>query len=389
MDTANLVAAIEKRLDDVSDPRTGNAKKHPLNTLLFCAIFGTLAGADSLKAVHLWTEAKQDWLEQFLSMPEGVPSHDTFCRVFSLLDPDELRACFLRWTRALARVDKDLVALDGKTLEQSFEDGDPETALTMVSAWASENGLTLAATGAEDGDELGAIEEIVELLDLEDCLVTVDALGCQRKLSRMVGRQEGDYLFAVKSNQGELAGQLEAFWEWALDEDRPADQETPDIDVTEEVDGGHGRVDIRKVWWCEATEMLQLDRKWPYIGGFARVEATRQLNDGTCETETRLYVSSLEDPTAEEVASAIRSHWEVENKVHWVMDMTYREDESRLRTENAAENMALIRRLTTNILREDDNRDTSLKQKRNLLSWDFDYFLKVLADGTAADALMR
>ena len=153
MDTEQVVATIQSRLDDVSDPRTGNALKHPLNSILCSSLFAVLAGADDFKAIHLWTEAKQDWLQQFLDFPEGVPSHDTYCRVFQLLDADQLRRCFTRWSRIMADQDEDLIAIDGKTLRRSFQKGAPETALEVVSAWASQNGVTLSGLGVENGQE--------------------------------------------------------------------------------------------------------------------------------------------------------------------------------------------------------------------------------------------
>lgn len=384
MDTADVIDQVKERLRIVDEPRTGNAMQHPLQTILFAAIFGTMMGEDTFEDIWRWTQGHKDWLENFLEFPAGVPSHDTFCRVFRLLDPDELRQSFVRWSRALAEVDTELVALDGKTLEQSFEDGDPEKALEMVTAWGAANGLTLAAEGFEDGDELGAIETTVELLDLQDCLVTVDALGCQRRLSRKICQQGGDYLFCVKQNQGELASQIETFFEWALDDERPDDQEVPAIDHWKETDAGHGRVEEREVWWTEATDALQLQRRWPYLEGFARIVATRHV-DGEAQQEVRYYISSREDVDAETVGSDIRTHWEVENKVHWVMDVTFGEDDRRMRQEHAAENMALIHRMVSNILRQSDIKDASIRSKRKMLSWNFDYFIQVLNDGAAAN----
>jgi predicted transposase YbfD/YdcC len=385
MDIDEIRTHLERHVEPVTDPRTGNATLHPFNSILFCSIFGMLAGADNFKSIHLWTEAKQDWLEQFLDFPEGVPSHDTFCRVFQLIDPDELRRCFVRWSRVMASHDEDLVAIDGKTLRGSFQEGDRETALEVVFAWASTNGLVLSGIGVENGHERQGMVDTLEMLDLEGCTVSMDALGCDRSIARKIGRQGGDYLMVVKADQPEMHEQLETFWTWALDDERPDDQSLPPIDDVRDVDRAHGRIETRHLHWTQATEALHLERDWPYLEGLERLYTRRNPSNGETTETVHYLISSHDAPDPEDLLSKKRRHWGVENQTHWVLDVVFGEDDNRSRLDHAAENLALIRRMVMNIIRQDDRKDTSLKQKRNQLAWDFDYFLQIIADGAAAN----
>ena len=385
MDLDQIRTNLERYIDTVTDPRTGNALQHPLNSILFCSIFAVLAGADNFKAIYHWTEAKQDWLQQFLDFPAGVPSHDTFCRVFQLIDPDELRRCFVRWSRVMASQQEDLVAIDGKTLRRSFQEGDPETALEVVSAWASTNELVLSGVGVANGKERRGLLETLELLDLEGCTVSMDALGCDRGIARQIGQQGSDYLMVVKGDQPKLYDQLETFWHWALDETRPDDQSLPPIEHVRDVDRAHGRIETRQLHWTQATDALHLNRDRPYLEGFGCLYTRRNITGGETTETIHYLISSHDNPEVDDLLSKRRRHWGVENQTHWVLDVVFDEDHNRSRLEHAAENLALIRRMVMNILREDDRKDTSLKQKRNQLAWDFDYFLQVLADGAAAN----
>lgn len=355
-------------------------------------------------------ESKRKWLAQFLDLSNGTPSDDTFRRVISRLDPTAFEDRFRRWTAAVGRrieqedsknegsvssSEAGVVALDGKTLRGSADrdkstlaregtsrEGTSKAPLHLVSAWASDKRLVLAQERVEEKtNEINALPEVLDALDLEDSLVTIDAIGTQKDIARQIQSQGGDYVLALKSNHPRLYGDVKGFFADAVD--RGLLGMGPD--QTREVDGGHGRVEVRQCWATGDVEWLDDRDKWPSLSSLAMVEARRSEStwDEEAEqwtwketTERRYYISSL-SPSAERIGKAVRSHWGIENQVHWVLDVSFQEDSSRIRKGNAPENVGLLRRIAMNALRQMEDRK-SLKARRKKAGWDERYLEKIL-----------
>lgn len=376
MDEHAIADSLRNVLDGLDDPREGNAQLHPLENIIFMALYSIICGAEAWTQVEQYCIGKRWWFEKFLDLSGGIPSHDTFGRVFGLLDPDGLRRCLLAWSRTLVEGHAGQISIDGKTLRRSFEAGDPQTALHAVGAWATDQDVMFMGPEAEDGDELGASLKLIDLLELEGTIVTYDALGCQLKMVRKLYHADADYLLRVRGNQENLHQDLIDFFEWQLD-DPPVDQRL-EVDHYADVDGGHGRVEERSVWCTSEIDWLETDRKWPGLEAVVRLDSTRHV-DGETESMTRYYICSDPEASAEQILEWARRHWEVENKAHWVLDVQMGEDDSRVRKDHAAENMAMIRRMAMNMLKQDDRLDHGLGTKQVRASVDHEYFMHVLS----------
>lgn len=364
---------------DLPDPRTGpNAicKLHDLIVLVICAI---LCGADSWVEVEEWSAARFEFYKMFLDLPGGVPSHDTFGRVFSRLDPDAFERCFIAWTSGLSQGGK-LVAIDGKSLRRSFEHAWDKGGMThIVSAFASANRMVLAQTAClGKGHEIEAIVKLLGLIDLKGAVVTIDAIGCQKQTARIITEKQADYVLAVKENQKTLHTQVKGF----LDELILEDFAGVGHGFVETKDDNHGRIETRKVWVTDQVQWVACRGDWAGLSSVAVVESTRQdLGDisGKITTERRYFISSLKGCDAQQMATAIRGHWASENSLHWVLDMTFREDERRIRKNHGAENFSRPCRIATNQLRkETSKKGRSMRVKRKLSAWSDNYMLKVL-----------
>lgn len=378
MDERKMANTLRESIhEDLDDPRTGNATSHPLENIVFIALYGVVCGAQSWVGVEQFGYGKRKWLEQFLDLTAGIPSHDTFGRVFSILEPSELRRCFLRWSRALSRGSGGQIAIDGKTLRRSFEADDPQTALHTVGAWVNEQDIFLMGPATRTKDEIGASLELLEMLELEKTVVTFDALGCQRKIAKKLRSKGADYLLRVRGNQGTLHQAIKEFFEWQLDEDLPADQKMA-LEIVEDIDGGHGRIEERRLWCTDEIDWLETERKWSGLSSIARLDSVRHV-DGKIEQMTRYYICSDADASAEQILKWAREHWSIENKAHWVLDVQMREDDSRIRKRHAAENMAAIRRMAMNLLKRDEKLSVGLKNKQLRAACDHDYFMHLLS----------
>jgi predicted transposase YbfD/YdcC len=366
-------SALLDHLATVPDPRIARHRWHKLSDILVIAVCAVLCGAESYPAIEDFGHERQEWLRQFLELPEGIPSHDTFNRVLQLLDPVEFQASFLRWMQTVAEVTAgEVVAIDGKVLRRSFAKGTGKQAIHMVSAWASENGVVLGQRKVDTkSNEITAIPALLDLLLLKGCIVTIDAMGCQRAIAEKIVEHGADYVLALKGHQPTLEQAVEHFFVSGPE----AEANRTQSDYTEQTEYQHGREETRRAWISvELTAELQA-AAWPGLQSVGMVEATRTVG-GKTSIEQRFYLSSL-PPDAEHFAQAVRKHWGIENQLHWSLDVTFREDQSRLRTGHGAENFAVLRHIALNLLRQEPS-TKSLPRKRLACALNPDYLLKVL-----------
>ena len=366
---------IAEHFESVEDPRIERSKQHLLIDILTVAILAVICGADGWVGIETYGRAKYDWLKTFLELPNGIPSHDTFARVFARLNPEQLQASFLSWVRTVSRVSKgELIALDGKTVRRSYDKGKDKGAIHMVSAWASQNRLVLGQRKVEEkSNEITAIPELLKVLDINGCIVSIDAMGTQTAIAQQIIEQGGDYVLALKANQGNLFEDVQQLFEWA----KARAFKDIEHDFYETLDTSHGRIEKRRCWTLADLEGLVDGDKWVGLNCIAMVESYRQVGDETTH-EVRYYISSLA-PEAKPLAEAIRSHWSIENPLHWVLDVAFREDECRIRNGHAPENFTLLRHLALSALNQESTAKVGIKNKRLRAGWDDDYLLKVLA----------
>jgi len=331
----------------IDDPRQAVKVRHDLVELLVVAVNAVLVGADTFVEIELWAKEKLDWLRGHLRLEHGVPSHDTFGRLFGLIDPEQFEAAFRRWAGSiLPALGAEVVAVDGKTSRRSG--GVDATALHLVSAFAAGAGLVLGQRAtAEKSNEISAIPELLSTLALTGCTVTIDAMGAQTAVAEAVRERGADYVLAVKDNQPKLAESLEDFWR--AFRAHPAEH-TPHS-FAETVEKGHGRVETRRCHVFDQLECLHKPEQWKGLRCFAAVESERVVG-GKTAIERRFYISSLA-PDARRVAHAVRSHWAVENRLHWIMDVAFNDDQMRARTKAAAHNLAVLKHITLNLIRLD------------------------------------
>jgi predicted transposase YbfD/YdcC len=360
----------------MSDPRIDRTKRHKLIDILTIAICAVICGADSWVAIELYGCTKYEWLKTFLELPNGIPSHDTFARVFAQLNPQQFQECFLNWIKSIQiRMDSEIVAIDGKTLCGSHDKSSDKSAIQMVSAWATTNKLVLGQVKVDEkSNEITAIPKLIKVLELSGCIVTIDAIGCQKEIVKLISQKNADYVITLKKNQGNLYDEVEQLFKAEIGKGFQDFQHS--TYKTEE--NGHGRHEIRHYAMLSGIQSrLDPDSVWSNFKSIGMVESVRQV-DGKTTVETRYFISSLED-NAKKFAHCVRSHWGIENSLHWVLDVALKEDDCRIRKNNAPENFAILRQIAVNLLGKEKRVKRGIKNKQFLAAMDNKYLERVLA----------
>jgi predicted transposase YbfD/YdcC len=380
-DASRVALRFASPLEQIDDPRMDRTKRHSLEAIVLIALMAVICGADGWSQVELFGRSKLKWLKTFLHLPHGIPSHDTFGRVFSLLDPEQLERWFMQWTAKLAQATGgELIAIDGKTIRRSFDKTTKTGAIHMVSAWSQANEMVLGQLTTEaKSNEITAIPGLLALLDLSGAVVTIDAMGCQKNIARQIQEQGGDYILQVKDNHPSLHEDIKLWFDEAF----AHDFEDTAYAHHETTDKGHGRVERRRCWTLfDPQDMACFTRHhdWTGLRSLVCVESTRHdLTTGTTSIEKRYFISSLPGADAAGMQAATRGHWKIENKLHWSLDINYREDECRIRKGHAPENFSRLKRLSQNMLKMDKSTKVGIHSKRLRCGWDHDYLLKILA----------
>jgi len=352
-------AAFQDHFQNLTDPRVERTRKHPLINIVFIAVCGVLSGANSFAAIEEFGLDRRTWFARFLDLTNGIPSDDTFARVLARIDPGAFEKCLLSWMQAVQEItDHRLIAIDGKTLRGSYDRRDGKAAIHMVSAWASENTLSLGQVVVnEKSNEITAIPELLRLLDISGAVVTIDAMGCQKEIADLIREGGGDYVLAVKQNQPTLYEQVGEAIDAGLEQDAAA------LDEHQTVETGHGRQETRTSVIFPAPETVDPDGVWRDLSavGMAITESTD--SKGHCRLEARYYILSVL-LTAKEFAEAVRGHWSIENNLHWQLDVSFREDECRVRTDHAPANLSVIRRFALGLLKRETSCRRGIETKR-------------------------
>lgn len=366
-------SALITHFAQVPDPRTNHARRHNLLDIIVIAICAVICGADDWVEVAHFGRCKLDWFRSFLELPHNIPSHDTFGRVFALLNPEAFESSFRSWTAALDVATEGMViGLDGKTVRRSHDQALGKSAIHMVSAWAGAGRVVLGQTKVDaKSNEITAIPELLKLIDVTGATVTIDAMGCQKDIAAEIVRQQADYVLAVKHNQPHLYQDIAALF---------ATAPLPLHEFTQTAETGHGRREVRYCSVISDPNLLSKIRgkdDWADLKSVIRVTAVRQVGKAKRTIHERLYICSLQ-ANAKEALETVRGHWSIENSQHWVLDVAFREDESRIRKGNAPENFAVLRRIALNLLKGESEVKAGIKTKRHVAGWDEKYLLGLL-----------
>jgi len=370
-----MSANFLKHFSTIQDPRIERCKRHELMDILFLSVCAVLSNAEGWEDIEDFGHIKLDWLRKYLPFANGIPKHDTIARVLSRIDATELQQSFLNWIKELVtEADGDVIAIDGKAARRSFETKARRNPLHVVSAWSCQNGIVMGQRKVADkSNEITAIPMLLDILELKGATVTIDAMGCQKEIAQKVIEKQGDYVLALKGNQGTLAEEVKAWFHKAQRENFKGIAH----DFSEEIEQGHGRIEVRR---CTQVELdltwLTNGTQWAGLRTAIEVESERHINEQVT-TEKRYYISSHK-LSAKQAGSIVRSHWAVENKLHWVLDVTFREDESRIRRGNGAEVMNALRKITLNLIKQNKTKQASMKRKRKLAALDDDFRAEIL-----------
>ncbi len=353
---------------DLPDPRFDRRKRHCLTDILCITICAVICGAQHWTQVEQFGSAKEAWFRTFLTLENGIPSHDTFGTVFAVLNPVEFEKRFILWVEALAQHSVgDIISVDGKALRHSFDRASSKAAIHMVSAFSDANEMVLGQLKVDDkSNEITAVPELLKLLVLEGAIVTTDALNCQKNIAKTIIERGADYVLALKENHPNLYADVELYFKTPK-----AECQSTDLEVEKD----HGRLETRRYWMSNQIEWLESKSEWENLHAIGMVESTRELN-GEKSLERRYYLTSVTH--IKDFARAVRRHWSVENKLHWILDVAFKEDLSRIRVHNAAENFSILRRIALNLLKQEKTLKIGIESKRLRAGWDHDYLLKIL-----------
>ena len=359
--------------ESLDDPRQRAKVLYPLDEVLLLVLLGVIAGCESWVEIARYGEKKLALLRRFRPFEEETPSHDQLGDIFAVLDAEQFQTCFVAWVTGLTGLDAGVIAIDGKTLRRSYQDGGAKAPIHMVSAWSAKQNLVLGQVKVADkSNEITAIPKLLDMLTIKGAVVTIDAMGCQREIAAKIIEGQADYVLALKGNQGTLRDDVEEFFteqkanKYA--DCKPSRHQT--------VEKSHGRIETRTVTVVGAIDWLKERHAWVGLAGIVMVESRREIG-AKSETETRFYITSL-TAGAERIGAAIRGHWGIENGLHWVMDMVFRDDECRIRKKNAPANFATVKHMASNLLRQAPGKD-SLRVKRKVAAWDDDYLATIIA----------
>lgn len=366
METTNDFKSIFSKIDD---PRSDINKLHKLEDILLIGITSVICAADTWKNMETYAKAKEDFLRSFIDLPNGIPSDDTFNRVFSSINPEQFESCFVDWASGLVDLtDGEIIAIDGKTIRGAKSKG-KKSPIHMVSAWASKNNMVLGQVKvSEKSNEITAIPKLLELIAIKGSVVTIDAMGCQEAIAKAIIKQEADYILAVKENQKQLYQDIEDEFRFGQN-----------VKTRIHQDFGHGRIETRKCSVINNFKIIDNLEKWVELKSIIKIESTREFknSDQPIETATRYYISSL-DAAVESFQKKIRLHWGIENKLHWVLDVAFSEDASRKRAENAPQNFSILSKIALNLLKNDKQTKQGIKGKRLKAAYDNNYLIKIL-----------
>lgn len=368
---------ITKHFGELSDPRKGTLRYHNFIDILVIGICAVTCGADDYEAIADFGLAKAEWFETFLELPSGIPAHDTFWRVFEALDPEEFQRCFMSWMAEIRKVfAKEVIAIDGKTLRRSYAKENDKSAIHMVSAWATANRMVLGQQKVDEkSNEITAIPELLKVLDLQGCIVTIDAMGCQTAIADLIVERQSDYLLSLKGNHSNLHDDV-----IVLFDDLVKSEFTAFVhDYSTTVDKNHGRIERRRCWTIDFPTLdgcLRGADKWRNLTTLVKVQSERTLN-GKRSVEDRYFIASYRD-TAQNILQQTRTHWHIENSLHWVLDIAFREDESRIRKGNGPQNFAVLRHIALNLLKQNSSSKLGIKNRRLRAGWDNQYLSDVL-----------
>ena len=369
--------AISEFFSDIKDPRVERHKRHKLIDIITITICAVISGIEHWTEIQSYGETKYKWFKQFLALPHGVPSHDTFSRVFQALNPEELQRCFLNWTQSVFQISKgEIIPIDGKTLRHSYDTAEDKKAIHMVSAWSTKNKLVLGQVKVDKkSNEITAIPSLLNKLKLKGAIVTLDAMGCQKKIVEQIVKQEADYLITLKKNQ---SGLYEASEELFIKANRFHNSGLTYEDFNES-NLSHGREETRAITVLNNIEhLIDPKSKWKNLKSIIKVDSLRVDHKGKVKFDQRYFISSLV-VDAKSFAEIIRTHWRIENQLNWVLDVQFNEDDSRIRKDNSPENMAIIRQLALSLINQEKTEKKSVKSKQNKANWDNDYLLQILA----------
>lgn len=366
---AQPIASIMHHFSTITDPRIDRRKRHQLSDIFFITLCATICGADNWVAIERFGKAKEAWFTGLLDLENGIPSHDTFGDVFAAIDTEQFSECFSSWVTDLAHlVDEDIIAIDGKCLRRSIDKASNKAAIYMVSAWSRQNSLVLGQVKVDDkSNEITAIPKLLSRLDIAGAVITIDAMGCQKKIADQIVQQKGDYVLSLKGNHGILHEDVTTYFTSTL---------SPEVAV-QTVDGGHGRIETRSVRVSDDIEWLKAEHTWTGLKSIIAVTAKREIGDKITE-ETRYFISSLSADNPQKLAHAVRAHWAIENNLHWVLDLAFDEDSNRTRTGHSAANLAVIRHIALNLIKAEETAKVGIKTRRLMAGWDNEYLLKII-----------
>ena len=366
--------SIIDHFTELEDPRIDRRKRHSLIDIIVVTVCAVISGAETWEDIEDYGKYKEEWLTRFLTLANGIPSHDTIRRLFIRLDPNALQQCFLSWIAAIREVtDGDVVAIDGKTLRRSADAAKGKSALHMISAWGAANGMVLGQVKTADhSNEITAIPALLDLLKIKGAIVTIDAAGCQTEIAGAIREKKADYVLAVKGNQGTLLDDAQL----AFEDVQKEDLDDGWVEHARTVDKGHGRIEIREYYHTDEIAWSKRIKDFPGARSLGMVKSTRIIGEKRT-SETRYYISSL-SMNAKQFGHAVRTHWSVENNLHWTLDMTFREDDSRMRSGYSAENFAMMRRIALTLVKRDTQSKRSLKRRRKICGYDNTYLERLL-----------